>query len=60
MYPAWEVYLPGFRWISWGSFFLGLGESFIYGLLLGALFVPLYHFFSRKIGKEEGMAHMAM
>lgn len=31
MSGAWENLLPGFTWWSWGSFFLGLVESFTYG-----------------------------
>ena len=27
-----ELLLPGFRWISWGSFALGLTESLFYGM----------------------------
>ena len=28
MYQAWQKLLPGFTWISWGSFCVGLLESF--------------------------------
>ena len=31
MYQAWEKLLPGFTWISWGSFLIGLVESYGYG-----------------------------
>ncbi|HEY5734898.1 MAG TPA: DUF5676 family membrane protein, partial [Gammaproteobacteria bacterium] len=31
MYRAWQDLLPGFEWISWGSFFIGLVESYAYG-----------------------------
>lgn len=31
MHGAWEDLLPGFEWWSWGSFVLGLAESFLYG-----------------------------
>lgn len=40
MHGAWENLLPGFQWWSWGSFVLGLAESFAYGFWL-ALVVPL-------------------
>ena len=40
MHSAWEDLLPGFQWWSWGSFVLGLVESFAYGFWL-ALIVPL-------------------
>lgn len=42
MRTAWEALLPGFTWWSWGSFALGLVESFAYGFWL-ALLVPLVH-----------------
>lgn len=40
MHGAWETLLPGFTWWSWGSFFLGLVETFAYGFWLG-LAVPI-------------------
>lgn len=39
MHDAWEDLLPGFEWWSWGSFLLGLAESFLYGFWL-ALALP--------------------
>jgi hypothetical protein len=48
MYEAWLKFLPGFTWISWPSFFLGLFESFLYGIYFGLVFVPLYNFFHGK------------
>ena len=49
MYEAWIRLLPGFTWISWGSFFLGVIESFLYGFYVALVFVPLYNFFGAKI-----------
>jgi len=48
MYEAWLKLLPGFTWISWGSFFLGLVESFAYGVYFGLVYVPLYNFFKGR------------
>jgi len=48
MYEAWLKLLPGFTWLTWGSFFLGLIESFAYGIYFGLVFVPLYNFFHDK------------
>lgn len=48
MYQAWMRLLPGFTWITWGSFFLGLVESFLYGIYIALVFVPLYNFFKGK------------
>jgi uncharacterized protein DUF5676 len=48
MYEVWLKLLPGFTWISWPSFLLGLVESFLYGIYFGLVFVPLYNFFHGK------------
>lgn len=39
-----EIAFPGFRWLSAGSFALGLVESFLYGAYAGLAFVPIYNF----------------
>jgi len=52
MYRAWVDLLPGFHWISWGSFALGLVETVAYGILFGLVFAPLYNFFLVKVGKH--------
>lgn len=38
-----EMALPGFRWLTVGSFFLGLVESLLYGAYVGLVFVPIYN-----------------
>ena len=43
MYQAWQNLLPGFHWISWGSFFLGLIESYGYGWYATLIWVPIYN-----------------
>ena len=55
MYEVWLKLLPGFTWISWPSFFLGLVETFFYGVYVGLVFVPLYNFFYGRLvaGKED-------
>lgn len=54
MYQVWLRLLPGFTWITWGSFFLGLIETFLYGIYFGLVFAPLYNFFhSRLAAKTE-------
>jgi hypothetical protein len=40
--------LPGFTWITWPSFFLGLVWSFIYGWYVAVVFVPLFNFFAAR------------
>ena len=43
-----EIALPGFKWLSWGSFLIGLVESFLYGAYAGLVFTPIYNFYQRK------------
>lgn len=43
MFQTWQRLLPGFHWISWGSFFLGLIESYGYGWYLALIWVPIYN-----------------
>ena len=43
-----EILLPGFTWLSLGSFMLGLVETFLYGAYAGLVFVPIYNFVSRR------------
>lgn len=48
MNRAWAPFLPGFIWISWPSFFLGLAEAFAYGWYVAVVFGPLYNFFAAR------------
>ena len=48
MYEAWFKLLPGFEWLSWGSFFLGLVESYGYGWYFALIWVPIYNFFALR------------
>lgn len=52
MFEAWYRLYPGFTWLTWGSFFLGLAESFLYGIYIGLVFAPLYNMFNKKFGKS--------
>ena len=49
MYRVWIDHLPGFTWLSWSSFFLGLLELIVYGFFFGLVFAPLYNFFLTKV-----------
>ena len=51
MYETWLKLLPGFTWLSWPSFFLGLAESFAYGWYIALIFGPLFNFFSTRWSK---------
>lgn len=46
MYEAWQKLLPGFEWISWKSFFIGLIESYGYGWFFALIWIPLYNVFA--------------
>ena len=45
MYEAWLKLLPGFTWLTWPGFLLGLVEMFLYGICVGLVFAPLYNLF---------------
>ncbi|MBI3057900.1 MAG: hypothetical protein HYY81_01090 [Deltaproteobacteria bacterium] len=45
-----EIILPGFKWLTVGSFFIGLVESFLYGVYAGLVFTPIYNFYHKKWG----------
>ncbi len=48
MNPVWSPLLPGFTWISWPSFFLGLAESFAYGWYVALVFGPVYNYVATR------------
>ena len=60
LHAAWllEAMLPGFKWLSVGSFVLGLVESTLYGAWAGALYSTLYNYFVRRA--DEAAAHRAV
>ena len=43
-----EIALPGFKWLTFGSFFIGLVESFLYGAYAGLVFTPIYNIYQRR------------
>ncbi len=47
MYTSWMKLLPGFTWLTWGNFILGLIEAIGYGYYIALVFCPLYNLFSR-------------
>ncbi len=64
MYPAWRVLLPGFEWLSWPAFALGLLESYAYGWFFALVWVPAYNRFAQRGSRrsehsEGGSAHSA-
>jgi hypothetical protein len=49
MGPMLEVLLPAFKWISTGAFFVGLIESFLWGVYLGGGFALAYNALHRRM-----------
>lgn len=43
-----EQVLPGFKWLTWSGFLIGLVESFLYGVYAGIVYVPVYNLFKRR------------
>jgi hypothetical protein len=59
MFEVWRKLLPGFEWLSWKSFFLGLIESYAYGWYFALIWVPIYNVFAHRAGRgndSEGRA----
>lgn len=48
MSASWLRLLPGFTWLSWQSFLLGLAEAFAYGWYCALTFGPLFNFIARR------------
>jgi len=48
MNRVWSPLFPGFVWLSWSSFLIGLVESFAYGWYISILFVPIYNYFQAR------------
>jgi hypothetical protein len=51
MHQFLEIALPGFKWLSFWRFLIGLAGSFLWGVYIGLVFTPIYNFFHRKWGK---------
>jgi uncharacterized protein DUF5676 len=53
-HPSWllEAFLPGFKWLSLGSFVLGLIETALYGAWAGVLYSVLYNYFARRADRD--------
>lgn len=50
MHAFLELILPAFKWLTWWGFLLGLGESFLFGVYAGLVFVPIYNSINRRWG----------
>ena len=51
MAPLLQLLLPGFKWLNWKSFLLGLIEVYGYGWYATVIWVPLYNVLARR-GKQ--------
>jgi hypothetical protein len=54
-YQFLEAVLPAFKWLTFGGFCLGLLESFLYGVYVGLVFVPIYNFLVRRWGVKASL-----
>jgi len=50
MHAFLQQVLPGFRWLTWWGFLIGLAESFLYGVYAGIVYVPIHNFLQRRWG----------
>lgn len=48
MHQLFAQLLPGFIWITWPSFFLGVIWSFLCGWYVAVVFAPLFNFFTER------------
>ena len=44
------ITLPGFEWLTLKGFIIGLVKSFLYGALIGLVYVPIYNALQRRLG----------
>ena len=52
MHPFLESVLPGFKWLSIGLFFLGLIESFFWGIYIGLVYGFVHNFIHKRLVKN--------
>ena len=50
-HAALSIFLPGFELLSWGSFCLGMAESFIWGWYIALVFGALHNFISQRVAR---------
>ena len=48
MHQLLPLLLPGFVWLTWLGFLIGLAWAFAYGWYVALLFAPLYNFFAAR------------
>jgi hypothetical protein len=50
LHQPWLQFFPGFTWLTWPSFFLGLAESIAYGWYTALVFGGLYNLALARFG----------
>ena len=45
------ISLPGFEWLTAKGFAMGLVKSFLYGALIGLVYVPIYNALRRRFSR---------
>ena len=50
MHEFLEQFLPGFTWLTWWGFLLGLVESFLFGVFAAIVYVPIYNWLTKRFG----------
>lgn len=58
MYRAWQDLLPGFEWLSWRSFFIGLVEAWGYGWYFALIWVPIYNVFTARAEAQDTISRI--
>ena len=48
-----EIFLPGFKWLTFWGFIIGLVESFLDGVYVGLVYTPTYNFFHSKWVRQK-------
>ena len=48
MHQVWHKLLPGFEWLNWKGFFIGLIEAYGYGWFFALIWTPLFNVFSTR------------
>ncbi len=52
-----EIFLPGFRWLTVTTFLIGLAESFFWGVYAALVLVPAANTFFLKHRREPAFHH---
>ena len=60
MYKFWELALPGFAWLSWGTLLYGVIASFVAGWYIAIVFGLLYNYFAGRESEKPGLTAPTM